>query len=90
MKLTVEIKENSFEYHIEVGECRDNGTMPLSLKGLSLFCDLSTHVSKNFMDDKDLEHKAFSAYAFTQAYPEIMERIERRAKQPQKGTDNEG
>lgn len=76
LKMTVEIKDDHFCFEHEVGKCRHAGSQPISPEGLFLFTDLLAHLNKHASEKESKRHKAFEAYCFAQAYPELMKEVE--------------
>ena len=80
MKISVEIKNDTFEYEIEIGSSKRNGSMPFSVDSFLLLASLVEHLNKHTMNTKKDTYKAWEAYIFSQAYPDLMKEVERKIK----------
>ena len=77
LKMTVEIKDDRFQFATNIGKSSHNGSMPVDTEGLLLFTELLGHLNKNTMRVDGQRHKAWEAYVFCQAHPELMKEVEK-------------
>lgn len=76
MKFTVEIVDNKFKYEYEIGKSRSAGEMPFGFDGLSLFTALIGYLDKSTFQRRSDRNKAFDAFTFAKANPDLMEEVE--------------
>lgn len=77
MKIELSIDDKEMKYSYEIGSSRRAGSMLLCEDSLLIFTSILEYLNKLTMNFKTERHKAFEAYVFTKAHPDLIADVEK-------------